>query len=261
MLIIVLPVFNEQDGISDFLDELNEYLGDNERLFVVVDDQSTDDTKSILDKKKIEGFPLVVIRNEINKGHGYSVITGIKCAIDLKPDAILLCDGDGQFHGVDIKVLVDAQQRNVHKIVEGARFGRDDPWFRKLLSFTTRLLVWRACKRMPKDANTPLRVMSLQLAILLINEIEDNCLIPNMAISALSRVKEFEIDEIRVRSLPPRRNPISVDQWKQKTSFLPSKRLIKFVFSAITSWKTITNQCVKISKLNSAIGERGDDEV
>jgi len=253
MITVVLPIFNEANGISGFLNELNENLIDFSPHFIAVDDQSTDNTNSILRDLKSNGFPISIIQNEVNRGHGFSVITGIKKATELSPNLIVICDGDGQFNGADVKMLVELQFRNPNSIVEGARFGRNDPWFREFISLATRVLVSIACGKTPKDANTPLRVLPLEKAIFLISKIEENCLIPNLAISAFSRVEKFEILQIDVRSLPPRRNIDSIDQWKQKTNFLPSKRLLRFAFFATISWKNIAIKCFKIREFRSKI--------
>ena len=112
---------------------------------------------------------------------------------------------------------------------------------------------------MPSDANTPLRVLSRSNAMLLLNEIKDDCLTPNLVISALSRVKKLEINEMKLTSIPPRRSKDSIDQWKQRTDFLPSIRLIKFVFLATISWRYYAKKCLSFRKLNSAIGKRIDN--
>ena len=252
MLVVALPIFNEANGIQGFLHELNENLKGFSPFFVAVDDRSTDNTYAILSKMKNDGFPLTILQNETNKGHGFSVIVGLKQAIELNPHSILLCDGDGQFDGVDVKFLVKAHCDNTDAIVEAVRIDRNDPWFRKLISRITRVLVWLVCKEMPKDANTPLRVLSIQKAKLLLNEIENDCLIPNLAISSFARVMNLDIIEFKARSLPPRRNRDSIDQWKQKTNFLPSKRLLRFVFLATFSWLTIAKNCRSLRKLHAS---------
>jgi glycosyltransferase involved in cell wall biosynthesis len=256
MLVIALPVFNEETGISGFLNELYENLNGFSPYFVVVDDKSTDSTNAILSKMQTDGFPITTIQNKINKGHGFSVIAGIKKAIELRPKSILICDGDGQFHGADVRILVESQFRNTNSIIEGVRTHRNDPWFRRFLSLGTRILVWVVCGNMPKDANTPLRVLSLENATNLLNGIDDDCLIPNLAISGLSRAGRFEINEIEVRSLPPRRDRDAIDHWKQKTNFLPSKRLLRFAFFATIQWMKFFKHFMRFRKSHSKNGAK-----
>jgi len=251
MLVVVLPVFNEDDGIENFLIELKENLKSYSPLFVVVDDKSTDNSYTVLKKMKDLNFPLIILRNELNCGHGFSVLKGLKAAVKLKPDSILLCDGDGQFDGTDVKKIFEIHIRNSYATVEGVRKCRSDPWFRHFISSATRFLVWIASGTLPKDANTPLRVFAFPEIEHLLTQIESNCLIPNLAISSITRKLRMPIIEVAVRSLPPRRQTDSIDQWNQKSNLLPSKRLLKFMYLALFSWIRIVLCCVSVKKLVS----------
>ena len=138
--------------------------------------------------------------------------------------------------GSDIKQLYEAHLNHPHTIIEGVRVDREDPWFRRFISRTTIFLVWVSCGEKPKDANTPLRIFHSQDAIRLLSEINEDCLIPNLAMSLISRKRNLPILEIEVRSIPPRRNLETIDQWQQKVKILPSKRLIKFSVKAFIQW-------------------------
>jgi glycosyltransferase involved in cell wall biosynthesis len=236
MLIVVLPVFNESDGIEDFLNELKVNLDAYEPTFIVVSDKSTDSTIQILSKMQGDSFPLIVLQNETNRGHGFTVLKGLTAAISENPVSIILCDGDGQFNGSDIKHLFETHLNHPFTIIEGVRVNREDPWFRRFLSSATRLLVWASCREKPKDANTPLRVFYRQDVERLLREIDEDCLIPNLAMSLISRKLKIRILEIEVRSQPPRRNQETIDQWQQKVKILPSTRLIRFVVKAFIQW-------------------------
>lgn len=199
MLFVVLPVFNESDGIEDFLNELKVNLDCHKPVFIVVDDKSTDCTQQVLNKMKNDSFPVVILHNEINRGHGFSVFKGLSAAIAQNPDTIILCDGDGQFLGSDIKQLYEAHLNHPHTIIEGVRVDREDPWFRRFISRTTIFLVWVSCGEKPKDANTPLRIFHSQDVVRLLSEINEDCLIPNLAMSLISRKRNLPILEIEVR--------------------------------------------------------------
>ena len=70
---------------------------------IIVNDGSTDNTKSILlDYKKIKN--LVVI-NKINEGHGKAVCDGYNFAIKKKYQFIFQTDSDNQFFASDFKKL------------------------------------------------------------------------------------------------------------------------------------------------------------
>ena len=248
-LSVVLPVFNEADGIEVFLRELQSSLENYNPSFIVVDDHSTDATYVILKSLLREGFPLRVHQNDRNMGHGYSCIKGLELAIAHAPSTVMLCDGDGQFDGSEIRELLETHINNSQIIVEGVRLNRREFWFRKLISFLTRLLTAIASHRKPRDANTPLRIYPLAHMRTLFYKIPDCCTIPNLALSSISRTLRLPILEIGVRSLPPRRLD-STSHWKQRYNFLPSKRLIKFVYLAFFDWLQIAKKCAELRRLN-----------
>ena len=248
MLVISLPVFNEATGISGFLEELNHHLKTLQPHFIVVDDQSTDSTLSILTRLQASGFPITVLRNSENQGHGQTVLRGLTAAVELEPTRIVLCDGDGQFDGSDIALLVQTSIETNTSIIEGVRHGRNDPWFRRTISFGTRILVFLSSGSRALDANTPLRVVQFADAKRLLSQIPADCPVPNLAMSALSRAQGLTITQIPVTSRPPRRQAGTTDHWKQKFATLPSRRLLKFVSRALVSWVSVHRSVRKLSK-------------
>jgi glycosyltransferase involved in cell wall biosynthesis len=228
-------VFNESDGIKEFLFELNQYLSDFDAVFIVVNDCSTDGTGEILSTLKHSGFPIQIISNSRNFGHGFSVMAGLRHAASQGFSTIVTCDGDGQFLGSDIRSLV-LSNRESGLMTEGVRIGRSDPIFRTTLSLIIRLLVWMSTFKLPRDANTPLRVMTISDLNLFLDHLHSDCKIPNLAIGAFARAKKRRIVELDVESIPPRRRPGFEDHWKMKSRLFPSKKFIFFSITALSSW-------------------------
>ena len=74
---LVVPAFNEKDGIGAVLSDLQK-VGEDPSVtleVIVVDDGSTDGTSSLVDK-----FSARLIQHEENMGYGSSLKTGIKNA-------------------------------------------------------------------------------------------------------------------------------------------------------------------------------------
>lgn len=89
LLSIIVPSYNEAIKIKNSIKKIKTYV---EKLklnveIIVIDDGSTDDTKKILNK--ING--IIILKNQKNKGKGYSVKRGI---LKAKGDYALFLDAD-----------------------------------------------------------------------------------------------------------------------------------------------------------------------
>lgn len=88
-LSIVLPVYNEEIAVKNTLNNLKIYTNSSDFEILVINDGSTDNSKSIIEK--IEGIR--IISHPYNKGYGAALKTGIRAA---KTDYIAFFDSDGQ---------------------------------------------------------------------------------------------------------------------------------------------------------------------
>jgi len=120
---IIVPAYNEADGIKGTVEELIAFVGMKPWEIVVVNDGSTDKTGIILDSFK----EIKVIHHPYNKGYGASLKTGVRNA---SSDVIVFFDGDGQHRPEDISVLLE--QLPAYDMVVGQR-NKDSKqeWIRK----------------------------------------------------------------------------------------------------------------------------------
>lgn len=88
---VILPAYNEEKGIKKAIDSFSA-LGIIDEI-IVVDNNSTDKTASIIKKTK------AVYTLEKNQGYGNALIRGLK---EAKYDIILMCEPDGSFEAKDI---------------------------------------------------------------------------------------------------------------------------------------------------------------
>jgi glycosyltransferase involved in cell wall biosynthesis len=92
-LSVVMPAYNEALRIGGSLDKVLQYL--RTRNFsaelLVVDDGSSDDTPEILEEAAQRFSAMRVLRNEPNRGKGYSVRRG---ALEARGDLVLFTDAD-----------------------------------------------------------------------------------------------------------------------------------------------------------------------
>jgi len=106
---IIIPAFNEEDGIARVLDRLTTQFTDSE--IIVINDGSNDKTPEILKQ-----FDIKVIHHSVNKGYGASLKSGIKAATN---EHLIFMDSDGQHRSEDINKLLSELEKS--EMVVGAR--------------------------------------------------------------------------------------------------------------------------------------------
>jgi glycosyltransferase involved in cell wall biosynthesis len=235
-LVVVMPAWNEEAGITDFLLELRKSLGLSEILFIVVDDASTDNSIEKLQSLESSGFPLQIYRNSVNLGHGPSTLKALELGLSENPKYIISIDGDGQFLGEDVKRVFCLIQEGNCSIVEGIRISRGDPFYRKLVTRFTKALVFSKSFQIPRDANTPLRAYTRESLAILLQSVNDQSLIPNLMFSATSRRLKMSITQTDVKSIPRRGGDEIGSTWGQGFKFLPTKRFLLFCLKAFKQW-------------------------
>ena len=235
-VVVVMPTWNEAEGVAGFLEELHEALAVWEVSFLVVDDASTDGTGSLIASMGAEGFPVRLIANPANQGHGSSTRIALREGLALRPDVVVAVDGDGQFNGKDIRHLVELKTDSQWDIIEGVRTARGDPLYRRLVTAVTRIFIALRTGTLPRDANTPLRVYAPTVLESLLKVIPNEFPTPNLLISAQSRRWGLSILEVQVQSLPRRGATAQGSTWGQGLNFLPTKRFVRFCRGATAAW-------------------------
>jgi len=123
-------------------------------------------------------------------------------------------------------------------VVEGVRTGRQESWYRVVVSAGTRALVWARSRRLPRDANTPLRAYRSEFLKDALQRIPADALTPNLLISALSRRGFVVLCEVSVNSIPRRGSEIQGSTWGPKRSVFPNRRFVTFCTKAAREWLT-----------------------
>lgn len=233
-----MPAFNESEGISSFLAEINSHLHGFSATFVVVDDCSTDATSQVLHEIKEQAvLNLEVIRNERNLGHGPSTKKALLAGLALGAEVVVACDGDGQINGEDVCRIANTVNEAGVNYVEGVRLSRSDAVYRRVVSHITRLLVYVRCRKLPRDANTPFRAYRRETLSSVMNSGQIGDVVPNMDISAYVRNTGVSLVEISIRSRPRRGADVIGSTWARGSSFLPSRRFFRFCVKAMVDWK------------------------
>ena len=150
---IVIPAYDEEQGIVATLDHLQENLKSADCTYeiIVVNDGSTDNTGEILRSRN----DITLLEHETNKGYGAALKAGIRRA---KYPVIVITDADGSYPNERIPELVAL---TLHAdMVVGARIGTNVQYstIRSIPKwFLVRFAQWLAKCPIP-DLNSGLRV-------------------------------------------------------------------------------------------------------
>ncbi len=237
---IVMPAWNEAEGLPGFIKELNDALDKWSPVFVVVDDCSTDGTASAALSLAQSGIAVSVHTNECNTGHGPSTVQALNLGLAAGVDFVVAVDGDGQFLGEDVNRVMETLATSGVDVVEGVRTGRNDPAYRLLVSLATRLLVALRAHALPADANTPLRAYRAEALANILTATPAQAATPNLIFSVLCRQWRLQVAEVAVRSVPRRSsNPVG-STWGRARKRLPSRRFVAFSLNAVWEWTTLS---------------------
>ncbi len=86
---IVIPAYNEEEGIKDTLDELLGFDMISDMEIIVVNDGSSDSTNEILSNYNM----IKIVQHKLNKGYGSSIVSGVKASTK---SIVVWYDSDGQ---------------------------------------------------------------------------------------------------------------------------------------------------------------------
>lgn len=230
--VVVMPAYQEHEGIVDFLKEIDAHLGPCVRSlqFVVIDDSSPTPLAPVIRR----GLPTMasrihVFRNPSNLGHGPSVMLAYRCGLALTPDYVLHVDGDGQFFGADFPRVVAALLD--HSVSCGTRQGRTDQWFRRVI---TGLLTYVLGTETITDVNTPLRAYRASELAARLSWVPEGALVPHIHLSMGEARRGGSCAAVPVQSRDRRGHSRTGSTWagRRSLSLLPSGRLMAFCFKA-----------------------------
>ena len=236
-VVVCMPTFNEAVGIHSFLDDIFLGMEVFDLKVIIVDDKSTDATAKVA-RSHSRALDIECVENPENVGHGASTLRALGLALDSipAPEIIVATDGDGHVLGEDLAKLANKILADDYSVVEGIRFRENDPWFRRIVTLFTRLLVFLASGSAPRDANTPFRAYKSTELRRLIGLVDVKSPVPNLVISGLTRVSKTKYSEVNLTEFTRLSSAPTGSTWRQKLSWLPSMRFLRFCMRAMNSW-------------------------
>ena len=111
---VLIPTYNNEKTISQVVTSVEPYC----ETVIVVDDGSTDTTKSQLDQ--LSGN-IHVVSYAQNRGKGYALRRGFEKAMELGLSAVVTLDSDGQHFASDLPLFAEACQTDLEALIVGSR--------------------------------------------------------------------------------------------------------------------------------------------
>ena len=120
-LSVIIPCFNEEQNIETILTKVDSVtLNDVEKEIIIVDDYSTDNSRTILSNIKKSNYKIVF--HEKNMGKGAAIRTGINYATG---DYIIIQDADLEYNPEEYNNLLVPLLNNECDVVYGSRFSHE----------------------------------------------------------------------------------------------------------------------------------------
>jgi len=232
---VAIPAYNEADGIGGFLKEIDRALGPHASSLhlIVVDDASTDNTGEVVEAARPELSATVeLITNPGNLGHGPSLMQGYQRALALDPDYVLQVDGDGQFHGSDLRRVLVLLNDDAHA-VSGVRRFRQDPWFRMIMTRLVRTYVHSSFGVLARDPNCPLRGYETAVLRELLPLVPPNALVPNLYLTVVASRRGLALLEVDVSHRVRRGRSAEGSTWARGPGSVIPWRLVRFSLAAL----------------------------
>ena len=161
---VVVPIYNEADGVSSAIPELLRRELAEECDVIIVDDGSDDGTGDALSRFESETGKFRLVRHEENRGYGASLKSGIS---EATTEYVVITDADNSYPNDRIPELVAIARDEGYDMVVGARTTANAqiPLIRRPAKWALRALAnYLARKRIP-DLNSGLRVFRRDIVL------------------------------------------------------------------------------------------------
>ncbi|MCH8003672.1 MAG: glycosyltransferase family 2 protein [Nanoarchaeota archaeon] len=119
-IIVVMPAYDVGKKVETVFKRVPESILKKISKFIVVNDGSTDNTANIL-KLLSKSYKIKVISHNPNKGYGAAQKSGLKEALRMKADIVVLLHSDGQHAPEVMDNLLYPIEKNQADVVQGSR--------------------------------------------------------------------------------------------------------------------------------------------
>jgi dolichol-phosphate mannosyltransferase len=210
-LSVIMPAYNEEEGIKDALDAVVEnvfpLVPDSE--LVVVNDGSRDGTGPLLDRLA-KADPRIKVVHKPNGGHGPAIITGLSNATG---EFVFLVDSDNQIP-LEAFPPLWKQIEAGHDAAFGVRRIRHDARVRIVLTRVIRAALATLFGVRIYDANVPFKVIRRSLWERARAIIPDDTLAPSLFVALFAARQRARVAFVDVPHKDRETGTVSIRRWK-----------------------------------------------
>lgn len=164
-LIIQIPCYNEAKTLPGVIRDLPKSIPGVEVIeYLVIDDGSSDNTVEVANQLKVNH----VLQLGSNRGLAYAFSSGIRYALEQGADIVVNTDGDNQYVGEDIALLVRPIVESRADIVVGCRPIKEHKEFspvKKLFQLMGSWILRKISKTDVRDAPSGFRAFSREACL------------------------------------------------------------------------------------------------
>ncbi|MDK2790115.1 MAG: UDP-N-acetylglucosamine---dolichyl-phosphate N-acetylglucosaminyltransferase [Methanothermococcus sp.] len=195
---VVIPAYNEEKMIGNTLRRLKN---EGYKNLIVVDDGSSDRTSEIAKK---EGA--IVCRHIINRGLGGALGTGLKCALQYKPNVIVTFDADGQHEPKDIEKIVKPILEDDYEVVVGSRLLDENevknmPTVKRIGNWGLNFVTYLMGGHFVTDSQSGLRAFSYGAAEKITNQLKSNRYEVSSEFIVLIKRNNLKFKEVPIKTI------------------------------------------------------------
>ncbi|GAX60262.1 undecaprenyl-phosphate 4-deoxy-4-formamido-L-arabinose transferase [Candidatus Scalindua japonica] len=218
-LSVVIPIFNEEDNISELSGRLKKVMTEMDHTYeiIFIDDGSTDRSLAMLKQCQEETPEITIIEFNRNYGQHAAVFAGFERS---SGEIVVTLDADLQNPPEEIPKLVNKAEEGF-EVVATVRVKRKDSLFRKCASYTINRITAKITGVKLKDYGCMLRVYRKNIVTLMCASKEISTFIPVLATSYARNMAEIEVKH---------------DSRNQGDSKYSIMRLISLQFDLMTSF-------------------------
>ncbi len=212
-LCVILPVYNEEAVVGDVLRKWDEELGRLGIDYVIrpYNDGSKDGSLQVM-RDFAAAHKRVEVRDKANSGHGPTILTGYRDAVQDGFDWIFQIDSDDEMGPEKFGDLWS--RRGDYDFLIGRRDGRIQALSRKTVSFFSRLCVRMFYGKSVWDVNSPYRLMRVSVFKEFYDAIPITTFAPNVILSGLAARHHLRCFEIWVPQRDRTTGECSMRKWK-----------------------------------------------